>query len=160
MIWFCSVSCDNNTDDDTIPTMMEDTTEQPMLEPNNSAQVTAVSTTGQSGSISINVTIESPDTGCDQYADWWEVITSDGSELIYRRILAHSHVNEQPFTRSGTAPLGAETEVIVRAHMNNRGYGNVVFRGSVTAGFVQEILADDVGLDLATAEPLPDGCAF
>ena len=56
-----------------------------------SASVTAVSVTGASGSYKFGVTIESPDAGCDQYADWWEVIRSDGS-LVYRRILALSHV--------------------------------------------------------------------
>ena len=160
MLWLCSVSCDSNTEDMTTEDQLEEPTENPMIEPNSSALITGVTTSGQSGSILFNVTIKSPDTGCDQYADWWEVISTDGTELVYRRILGHSHVEEQPFTRSGTAPLDSDTEVIVRGHMNNLGYGNVVYRGSVATGFEEEILDEGFGLELATIEPLPDNCAF
>ena len=60
-----------------------------------------VSVSGSAQSYTFSVTLRSSDTGCDHYADWWEVLSSDG-ELIYRRVLLHSHVDEQPFTRSGT----------------------------------------------------------
>ena len=66
----------------------------------NLPKITAVECAGQPNNYTLSVTIESPDTGCDQYADWWEVFYPDGT-LIYRRILGHSHVTEQPFTRSG-----------------------------------------------------------
>ncbi len=160
LLWLCSVSCDHNNDDVTIQDPIQDPIEDPMIVPNNSAHVTAVNASGQSGNIAFNVTIESPDTGCDQYADWWEIISADGTELIYRRILAHSHVEEQPFTRSGTAPLDSETEVIVRAHMNTLGYGNVAYRGSVATGFTQELLEEGYGQAIETLEPQPDDCAF
>ena len=99
------------------------------------ADVVAVRTSGSPGAYSFAVTLQSPDTGCDQYADWWEVITPDG-ELLYRRVLAHSHVDEQPFTRSGgPVDVQSTTRVIVRAHMNDAGYGGVAFSGSEEAGF-------------------------
>lgn len=125
-----------------------------------SAKVTAVSVSGNSGSYTFNVTIESPDTDCDQYADWWEVFSPDG-ELLYRRILAHSHVDEQPFTRSGgPVPITENAEVIVRAHMNNLSYGTQVFRGTVSNGFQVDSLSADFAIQLEATEPLPTNCAF
>ena len=110
---------------------------------------------------SFAVTLQSPDTGCDQYADWWEVITPDG-ELIYRRILAHSHANEQPFTRSGgPVDVQATTRVIVRAHMNDAGYEGVAFGGSEEAGFAADAsVTAELAPQLAEEAPLPNGCAF
>jgi len=46
-----------------------------------------------------SVTISHGDTGWDHYADGWGIYLEDGTELGYR-VLAHPHVNEQPFTRS------------------------------------------------------------
>lgn len=122
--------------------------------------VSAVNFSGEPGNYLFSVTIESPDLGCNQYADWWEVVGADGS-LIYRRILAHSHVIEQPFTRSG-GPVNiiADDQVIVRSHMNNLGFGEAVFRGSVTNGFFSATLDTDFANDLELAAPLPDGCDF
>ncbi|MEM9946410.1 MAG: hypothetical protein AAF810_10145 [Cyanobacteria bacterium P01_D01_bin.36] len=111
-------------------------------------------------SYSFSVTIASDETGCDQYANWWEVITEDGT-LLYRRILAHSHVNEQPFTRSGgPVEMGADEVVIVRSHMEPTGYQPQAMKGSFTTGFSPATLAPDFALELAETEPLPTGCAF
>ena len=46
-----------------------------------------------------DVTVEHPDTGWDHYADGWRIEDAEGNELGMR-VLAHPHVNEQPFTRS------------------------------------------------------------
>ncbi|WP_417248515.1 hypothetical protein [Celeribacter sp.] len=46
-----------------------------------------------------DVTLSHPDTGWDHYADGWRVLDMEGAELGHR-VLAHPHVNEQPFTRS------------------------------------------------------------
>ncbi len=127
---------------------------------NNSAAVIAVAVTGAPGNYTFTVTIESPDTGCEQYADWWEVITNNGA-LVYRRILSHSHVNEQPFTRSGgPVEITAEQDIVVRAHMNNTGYGEQVFSGSVEQGLVTNTLDSLFATELEMAEPLVSSCAF
>lgn len=57
----------------------------------------AVSTSGDR--MRFDVTLSHGDTGWDHYADGWGVYAPDGTELGYR-VLAHPHVNEQPFTRS------------------------------------------------------------
>ncbi|MEM7508901.1 MAG: hypothetical protein AAF415_19400 [Pseudomonadota bacterium] len=46
-----------------------------------------------------DVTVVHADTGWDHYADAWRVVGPDGT-VYGTRILAHPHVNEQPFTRS------------------------------------------------------------
>ena len=124
------------------------------------ANVTGVSASGSPGSYSFQVTVESDETGCGQYADWWEVLSSDG-RLIYRRILIHSHVTEQPFTRSG-GPVDIQPgeTVIVRAHMNSVGYEGAVYRGSVNDGFKAADLPVGFAEDIGTQEPLPSECAF
>ena len=124
------------------------------------AIVTEVSVAGQENRYTFDVTISSTDLGCEQYADWWEVIDLDGN-LLYRRILAHSHVDEQPFKRSGgEVAIDANTEVYIRAHMNTTGYGEKVFNGSVADGFASVNLSPEFAEELAESEPLPSGCAF
>ena len=128
--------------------------------PPNELSVDRVVVSGNPGSYNFSVTLSSPDTGCDQYADWWEVFTPDSS-LIYRRILAHSHVNEQPFSRSG-GPLniGEEDFVYVRGHMNNLGYSPKIMSGSVKDGFKVDELDVSYAKGLESIAPLPDDCAF
>ena len=127
---------------------------------NQSALVTAVNFSGEPGNYIFSVTVASPDTGCDQYADWWEVLSPDG-RLIYRRVLAHSHINEQPFTRAGgPVDIAADEVVIVRAHMNNQGYGTRVFRGNIELGFSDSTVNPSFAAELEAAQPLPNNCAF
>ncbi len=124
------------------------------------ADVLSVSVSRAENTYQFSVEIRSPDTGCEQYADWWEVITEDG-ELIYRRILAHSHVSEQPFKRSGgPVAISADTIVIVRAHMHPDGYGGGAFQGSVAAGFEAIQLETGFASGLEEVDPLPSGCGF
>lgn len=51
------------------------------------------------GTWRFDVTLAHPDTGWDHYADGWRVLDREGNELALR-VLAHPHVQEQPFTRS------------------------------------------------------------
>lgn len=125
------------------------------------AIVTAVEAIPQEANqYTLSVTIESPDTGCDQYANWWEVLTPEG-ELLYRRILAHSHVDEQPFARSGgPVSLQPEQTVIVRAHMQPYGYGSQAMQGTVSEGFEAIEVPAAFAAPLANADPQPEACAF
>lgn len=138
-------------------------TDTPQLESSPSpdgADVIAVEVRGEAGAYTFSVTVESPDEGCDRYADWWEVIGLDG-ELIYRRVLLHSHVGEQPFTRSGgTVQIEADRVVWVRAHMHPDGYGGSALRGTAGSGFEPAELDNDFASHLAQTPPLPDGCDF
>lgn len=124
------------------------------------AAVTAVSASGSDGRYTLSVTLASPDLGCSQYADWWEVVSPD-TQLLFRRILTHSHVDEQPFTRSGGPLEVADTQhLIIRGHMNPFGYGSLVFSGSIEQGFTADTICRNFGLLLADETPLPTGCSF
>ena len=124
------------------------------------AVIKAVQVAGTENNYSFNVTIKSPDTGCQQYADWWEVFDQEGN-LLYRRILGHSHVDEQPFTRSGgPIDISADQFVYIRAHMNPLGYGSFGMAGSVQEGFKEEMIETTVANELETTAPLPKNCAF
>lgn len=139
---------------------MDQMEEEEEMSSQEGAAVIKVEVQGNPQQYNFSVTVESPDTGCDQYADWWEVISLDG-DLLYRRVLLHSHVSEQPFTRSGGAvAIDAGVEVYVRAHMNNKGYGTKVMKGSPATGFTAIDLANDFAEDLAQKEPLPKDCDF
>jgi len=124
------------------------------------ANVTKVSVNGEPQSYTFSITIESPDTGCDQYTDWWEVLSESG-KLLYRRVLLHSHVNEQPFTRSGgLVKIEADEVVIIRAHMNNTGYSGNMFKGSVNTEFMEYVPEEPFAIEVETQDPLPENCAF
>lgn len=124
------------------------------------ADVVSVQVHGQPGAYEFEVGVKSHDTGCQQYADWWEVLGLDG-KLIYRRVLAHSHADEQPFRRrGGPVPIAADTVVWVRAHMNTSGYGGVAYKGSPRGGFTASSPSPEFAAILATQAPLPDSCAF
>jgi hypothetical protein len=124
------------------------------------ANVLSVEVTGQANSYQFNVQISSPDTGCDQYADWWEVLSEDG-QLLYRRVLLHSHVNEQPFTRSGgLVTINEGAIIIVRAHMNKGGYGGQVIKGSALSGFEAVETESGFAADVESLPPLPEDCTF
>lgn len=78
-----------------------------------------------------HVTVEHPDTGWDDYADGWDVLTPQGEVIKpdpdspFTRLLLHPHVGEQPFTRSqrGIAIPAGVDKVIVRAHDILDGFG-------------------------------------
>ena len=75
--------------------------------------------------------MQHPDTGWEDYADGWDVLTLDGTvlkrdaESQFTRTLLHPHVEEQPVTRSqsGIVIPPDVTEVRVRAHDIVDGFG-------------------------------------
>ena len=143
-----------------IPTSAPTEESQDMTASDGHADLQLVTVSGSPGSYSFSVTVRSPDTGCDRYADWWEVLSSEG-QLIYRRVLFHSHAGEQPFTRSGgPVDIRPEETIIVRAHMNDSGYGGVAMRGSVMTGFTPTELPPAFAGDVEEQQPNPQGCAF
>ena len=79
---------------------------------------------GQIGRFDLDVTVRHADSGWDHYANRWEVLAPDG-RVIATRVLAHPHVNEQPFTRSltGVRIPREFTWVRVRGHDLVHGYG-------------------------------------
>jgi len=75
-----------------------------------------------------DVTLRHPDTGWDHYADAWEVISPDGT-VLGTRLLAHPHVDEQPFSRSLggiSVPDGVDI-VQIRARCSVDGWANAPF---------------------------------
>ena len=127
------------------------------------AVVQDITASGADGNYNFTVTLKSPDTGCDQYANWWEVISEDGTTLIYRRILGHSHVDEQPFSRSGgPVDISPNTEVIIRAHMHPSGYGDglITMKGTVDDGFTTFEIPKNFAATFENVQPQPTGCAF
>lgn len=76
------------------------------------------------GTYQASVTVKHADEGWDHYANAWEVVAPDGTVLA-TRVLAHPHVNEQPFTRSLSGITIPEDikEVRFRAKDSVHGYG-------------------------------------
>ena len=96
------------------------------------------------GSWEFSVTVQHPDSGWEDYADGWDVVTPDGTVIKpdpdspFTRLLLHPHEQEQPFTRSQSAiwlPEGV-TQVRVRAHDLVDGFGGreVLVDLSVSSG--------------------------
>lgn len=86
-------------------------------------EIVDVQVTANQGSYRFDVTLQHDDTGWDHYADGWEVLSPSGDSLG-KRVLAHPHVSEQPFTRSLSGvkiPEGIST-VSIRAHDSVHGY--------------------------------------
>ena len=71
-----------------------------------------------------DVTVRHADEGWEHFANKWEVTAPDGM-VLGTRILAHPHVDEQPFTRSLAGVKIPENidEVTIRAHDLVHGYG-------------------------------------
>jgi hypothetical protein len=71
-----------------------------------------------------DVTVQHDDQGWDHYTDGWEILSPEG-EVLGKRVLAHPHTNEQPFTRSlsGVRIPPDIKKVTVRAHDSMHAFG-------------------------------------
>ncbi|WP_336623131.1 hypothetical protein [Stappia sp. MMSF_3263] len=76
------------------------------------------------GTWRFEVTVAHEDEGWDHYADLWQVLAPDGT-VLGERVLAHPHVEEQPFTRtlSGVTIPDAIQSVEIRARDSVHGFG-------------------------------------
>lgn len=93
-------------------------------------EVVDVSASKQGADWRFDVTVAHGDEGWDHYADAWRVVGPDG-EVYGLRVLAHPHVDEQPFTRSlsGVSIPEGVAEVTVEARDKVHGWGEgVLFR--------------------------------
>jgi len=78
----------------------------------NEAAITAVDIKPVGGGMyQISVTLEHADTGWDHYANRWDVLDQEGN-VLGSRVLAHPHVNEQPFTRSLRVEIPQSVKVV------------------------------------------------
>ena len=86
-------------------------------------EIVNVTTTQTGDTWRFDVTLRHDDTGWDHYADGWRVQLSDGT-VIGTRVLAHPHVNEQPFTRSlsGVEIPEGTPQILVLAKDNIEGW--------------------------------------
>lgn len=109
------------------------------------------------GAWTFEVTVQHPDTGWENYADGWDVITPEGTVILpdpsnpFTRRLEHPHVDEQPFTRSQSGivvPPGV-TQMRVRAHGLVTGYGG----REVWVDLTQTAGPDFEVVPLATPQP-------
>ncbi len=76
------------------------------------------------GSWRFQVTLKHTDEGWEHYADRWEILDENG-KILATRVLAHPHVNEQPFTRGlSSVKIPADTRSLtIRGHDKVHGYG-------------------------------------
>ena len=100
------------------------------------ADVIAVETMQRAdGTWRFDVTVSHTDEGWDHYADRWEVVAPDGT-VIAARVLAHPHVDEQPFTRSlsGIVIPDDVSTVTVRAGDSRHGFGGAEMTVDLAGG--------------------------
>ncbi len=70
----------------------------------------------------VSVTLKHADSGWDHYADDWRIVDANG-KVIANRVLAHPHIDEQPFTRSQSHIRLPDSGVIyLEAHDKRHGW--------------------------------------
>ena len=97
------------------------------------AHVLFVEATQESGDVwTFSVTVRHDDKGPTHWVDWWRVRTPEGRELG-RRVLLHSHEDEQPFTRDERIRVPSNVPiVVVEAHDKVHGLGGATVTVDLT----------------------------
>ena len=90
----------------------------------DAAVIEGATTSASGGKWTFSVTLSHGDTGWDDYADGWRVVTADG-KVLGTRVLFHPHEQEQPFTRSlsGVEVPDELGEVFIEARTLPDGWG-------------------------------------
>ena len=135
--------------------------------------------TDDSGNYTFEVTVQSPDENCSNYADWVEVINPDG-KLKRREVYSQPHLDVPTFSATLTSvDIQPDEEVIIRAHFHGTyasgedplvdsvlreriggryeksGYTDQALRGSVVEGFKSVRISEQYANWLEKKEPLP-----
>ncbi|MEL6224591.1 MAG: hypothetical protein AAFR31_18300, partial [Cyanobacteria bacterium J06627_8] len=135
---------------------------------------------GQPGNYTLTVQIQSPDKNCAKHADWWEIVTPDGS-LISRKLINTVSKDEQPFSSSiSSVEIKDDQTVLIRAHFQGTyfssndllvddrlrsyvggfheksGYADQALKGSIDEGFKIVRISENFAKWLEKKDPLPD----
>ncbi|MEL6206950.1 MAG: hypothetical protein AAFR47_16790 [Pseudomonadota bacterium] len=86
------------------------------------AEIVASDARAAGATWTVSVTLRHADTGWDDYADGWRLVTPEGTVIATRELL-HPHVDEQPFTRSlSGVSLPQDVQVLVESSTNVTGW--------------------------------------
>ncbi|MEM9448717.1 MAG: AAA family ATPase [Cyanobacteria bacterium P01_E01_bin.6] len=142
------------------------------------AVVLAVEPKEEAGSSIIEVTVHSPDPSCDQYVDWWEILSEDGKTLIYQSEFLSFPLDDEPLMVNTSPPLQLKRDQVlfVRAHQHiteagddydpatgqplpTSGYAaEQAMKGSIAKGFTTVRIPETFGKGLAQDNPQPLSC--
>ena len=91
----------------------------------NEVTIEDVKVTKEDDTYRFSVRILHQDSGWEHYVNRYEVLDSD-ENILATRVLVHPHINEQPFTRSLTAVITKNVDVVyVRANDSVDGYSKL-----------------------------------
>ncbi|QUY42107.1 AAA family ATPase [Acaryochloris marina] len=116
------------------------------------------------GKYTFKANLYGPTEGCNQYVDWWEILSED-QELLDRPHFDISHDDQQPFS-STSKPIQASDNqtLLIRAHLHlenkdKSGYeARQAWKGTIKDGFEMIRLPERFATNLAKADPQPKPC--
>ena len=128
----------------------------------------------------IKVQINSPNESCELRADWWEVLTPEGT-LIKRHLIDPVYIDKRDFeSEVESVDIDTDQTVLIRAHFsgqyysekdllvddrlrdsvvggtrNRSGYTDQALKGSISDGFKVVRLSENFAKNLEKEDPLP-----